>query len=637
MKELTPGDLIAGKFRLDRIVGRGGMGSVWAARNEQLGMLVALKFIEAEQGTDLADARARFEREARAAAQIRSPHVAQILDHGLDGDRPYIAMELLEGEDLGERLRREGYLSLPAVARIVTQVSKALRRAHEAGIIHRDLKPGNIFLARFDDDEIVKILDFGVAKVRPTGAIDPADATQTGVVFGSPSYMSPEQARGVRTLDHRSDLWSLAVIVFRAVTGVKPFQASSIGDLVVKLCIDPLPVATSFAPDLPPEIDRFFERAFARDIDKRFASAVDLAAALEAVAARSIAGAAPMVGAQTIGAPMVGAPTVGAQTFSSGPFPSAPLPNARPLPAPPPGMVPGPNVTSPTPLPPMAPPPASMTPAPLPPIAPPPPAPFPPIVPPPAVIAPVSGPPPSVGSGPHVAFASGTLTPPPGSAPPIDPLPPTASPSPAMWSVEPAPDPDALTIVRPRPPEASARIEVQAPAPIVTPPPSTPVVAPHIAPPEHAASLQAAPVQAAPSPPSVASSAPRIDASQRRLVIGAAIGASVLGLLVAVLAVVSLTGSAGGVAPAAHPAVSAAAIESVSERRTDPVPPSSTASASAAPSVASAEPSAEPSATAEPASSGVAADGAEPDPSAKSGAGQRLPTKPGKKRPNFGY
>src|SRR5262249_55452837 len=157
----------------------------WAGRQVQLDMPVALKFIDAEPAggilTDPAEAHARFEREARAAAQIRSPHVVQIIDHGIDMidgvARPYIAMELLEGEPPGQRLERERRLSLPAAARIVTQVAKALRRAHDTGIIHRDLKPGNIFLARFDDDEVVKVLDFGVAKMRRHGSIGPSLAT----------------------------------------------------------------------------------------------------------------------------------------------------------------------------------------------------------------------------------------------------------------------------------------------------------------------------------------------------------------------------------------------------------------------------------------------------------------------------
>ena len=292
MSDLGQGSTVAGKYRLERLIGRGGMGSVWAARHLQLDTLVAVKFIDSV--SDVGDARMRFEREARAAAQLRSPHVVQILDHGIDDDeRPYIAMELLEGEDLGERLRRTPRLSLAATATIVTQAAKALRRAHDGGVIHRDLKPGNIFLACFDDDEVVKLLDFGVAKLRYNELAPGVQMTQTGVIFGSPSYMSPEQARGNRVIDHRTDLWSLAVIVFRCITGTKPFEAGSIGDLVIKLCIDPLPMPTKVATDLPPEMDRFFERAFARDPDQRFQSAAALALEFEAIVARAAVTASP--------------------------------------------------------------------------------------------------------------------------------------------------------------------------------------------------------------------------------------------------------------------------------------------------------------------------------------------------------
>ncbi len=304
MSHLAPGTVIAGKFRLERVIGRGGMGSVWAARHEQIGMPVAVKFIEAS--ADTPESRARFEREAKAAGQLRSPHVVQILDHGVDGDTPYIAMELLEGEDLGARLRRVGRISIAEMTAILTPIAKAIRRAHESGIVHRDLKPSNIFLARFDDDEIAKILDFGVAKYR-TGELDPTqNLTQVGVVFGSPAYLSPEQARGMRVVDHRTDLWSLGVIVFRSLVGRKPFEAGTIGDLVVKLCIDPAPVPSAWAPDLPKEVDRFFERAFARDITKRFQTAVEMAQALEDVAAsqREVVTARPPAQAGTVTEPL---------------------------------------------------------------------------------------------------------------------------------------------------------------------------------------------------------------------------------------------------------------------------------------------------------------------------------------------
>src|SRR4051812_8109284 len=146
---LREGTVIAGKYRLERPLARGGMGAVWVARHLQLDELVAVKFMDISLPA-VADARVRFEREAKAAARIRSPHVVQILDHGVDGEMPYIVMELLEGEHLGAKLKREGRLSLSAVAVITEQVAKALHRAHKAGIIHRDLKPANVFLARVD-------------------------------------------------------------------------------------------------------------------------------------------------------------------------------------------------------------------------------------------------------------------------------------------------------------------------------------------------------------------------------------------------------------------------------------------------------------------------------------------------------
>ena len=329
MSDLGQGSTVAGKYRLERLIGRGGVGSVWAARHLQLDTLVAVKFIDSV--SDTGDARMRFEREARAAAQLRSPHVVQILDHGIDEDeRPYIAMELLEGEDLGERLRRTPRISLQATATIVTQAAKALRRAHDGGVIHRDLKPGNIFLARFDDDEVVKLLDFGVAKLRYNELAPGVQMTQTGVIFGSPSYMSPEQARGNRIIDHRTDLWSLAVIIFRCITGSKPFEAGSIGDLVIKLCIDPLPMPTKIAPDLPLEMDRFFERAFARDPAQRFQSAGALAVEFEAIVARTTATAGPSVAVLPPPPPALAPPSnSGSMASPFSPFPGSMGPSAR--------------------------------------------------------------------------------------------------------------------------------------------------------------------------------------------------------------------------------------------------------------------------------------------------------------------
>jgi serine/threonine protein kinase len=281
MPLLHEGNMVAGKYRLERSLAKGGMGSLWVARHVQLNMHVAIKFMDTASMTS-EEARARFDREAKAAAQIQSPHVAQVHDYGVENGIPYIAMELLHGEDLGHRIRRERRLSLQDVARILAQAAKALRKAHEAGLIHRDLKPANIFLARSDDEEIVKILDFGVVKVATVGVV--TEATQTGIVVGSVNYMSPEQARGVRELDHRSDLWSLGVLAFRALTGNHPFPGEQVGDVIVKICSEPIPKPSKLVPALGPEVDQFFERALARDLSDRFQSAREFAEALSLVA-----------------------------------------------------------------------------------------------------------------------------------------------------------------------------------------------------------------------------------------------------------------------------------------------------------------------------------------------------------------
>jgi serine/threonine-protein kinase len=275
------GSIIAGKYRLERVLARGGMGAVWMARHLQLGMAVAIKFMD-PTFADLAEGRSRFEREAKAAALIQSPNVVQIHDYGVEEGTPYIAMELLTGEDLGSRLRRERRLPIRVTASLVTQVCKALRKAHEAGVIHRDLKPANVFLVRGDDDEVVKVLDFGIAKITGVGAAE--DATKTGVVLGSVHYMSPEQARGTKEIDARSDLWSLAVIAYRALTAHFPFPGDQLGDVIVKICTDPIPLPSQYLPELGGEVDRFFKRALARIPDERFQNAREFAAAFAELA-----------------------------------------------------------------------------------------------------------------------------------------------------------------------------------------------------------------------------------------------------------------------------------------------------------------------------------------------------------------
>jgi serine/threonine-protein kinase len=221
--------------------------------------------------------RMRFEREAIAAARLRSPNVVTVIDHGVWEGVPYIAMELLEGEDLSVRLRRVGCLSPRETVSIVAQVARALTRAHAAGLVHRDLKPANIFLVRDDDREIAKVLDFGVAKLDSRAGVD--EMTTTGAVLGTPHYMSPEQAQGAKNLDHRSDLWALAVVAYRCLTGLLPFDSEALGELFVRIIMRPLPVPSQVAP-VPPGLDAWWLRAASRDPAMRFQSARELADAL---------------------------------------------------------------------------------------------------------------------------------------------------------------------------------------------------------------------------------------------------------------------------------------------------------------------------------------------------------------------
>ncbi|WP_437841857.1 protein kinase domain-containing protein [Sorangium sp. So ce1153] len=279
MTSLAEGSVIAGRYRLERMLARGGMGSIWVARHLQLDVGVAVKLMASEYAASTT-ARARFEREARAAAQLKIPNVVHVHDYGIEDDTPFLVMELLEGEDLETRLAREGRLTGAATLTIVTQVCKALRRAHETGIIHRDLKPANLFLSRQDEDELVKILDFGIAKAE--GMLLAGKETKTGTLVGSPYYMSPEQVRRSKSLDRRSDLWSVGVIIYRCLTGRLPFPGEEIGEVFVAICTEDFPLPSSLAPELGPEVDRFFARALMRDPEHRFQSASELAEAFHA-------------------------------------------------------------------------------------------------------------------------------------------------------------------------------------------------------------------------------------------------------------------------------------------------------------------------------------------------------------------
>ncbi|MEQ9324003.1 MAG: serine/threonine-protein kinase [Polyangiaceae bacterium] len=282
------GALIAGSYRLTAEIASGGMGSVWRATNINLDAPVAVKFMHVDMVEDQ-QLRARFEREAKASARIRSPHVVRVHDHGVDEltGMPFIVMEALEGEDLGRRLKRVGKLEPAEVIRVAEQICRGLRRAHDLGVVHRDLKPANVFLCERDDD-MVKLLDFGIAKLAGSGSettpaarglgAEPESLTNTGQILGSPHYMSPEQIRAT-DVDARSDLWSLAVILYRALTGRRPFEARDISAVFVAICADPLDPPSRIAPSLPTSIDRFFAKALNRDPDGRYGNATYFARA----------------------------------------------------------------------------------------------------------------------------------------------------------------------------------------------------------------------------------------------------------------------------------------------------------------------------------------------------------------------
>jgi serine/threonine-protein kinase len=268
--QLAENVVVANRFRLVKLIGKGGMGSVWQAFDQNLNTDCAIKFIEGEHANK-AEAHTRFKREAQAAAQLRSAHIVQIFDHNIWEGVPYLAMELLEGEDLAKRLARVDKIATSDVAIIMTQVCRALGKAHERGIVHRDLKPDNIFLVRDDDRETAKVLDFGIAK-HTHGGFDVGTKTKTGSVLGTPVYMSPEQAQG-KDVDTRSDLWSLAVIVFEAVTGKLPFDSEALGDLFVKIIVSPVPIPSEIDRSIPPGFDAWWARAASRDPERRFQTA----------------------------------------------------------------------------------------------------------------------------------------------------------------------------------------------------------------------------------------------------------------------------------------------------------------------------------------------------------------------------
>lgn len=247
------------------------MGQVWRAEHLLLRAEVAVKLMNPELGRSR-EGLSRFLREAQAAAALRSPHVVQILDYGVDRGTPYFAMELLDGESLRTRLRRVGRLNPKEAGTLFLQLGRAVSRAHDAGIIHRDLKPDNVFILRNDEEELVKVLDFGIAKLHDPNADKPAGSACRGAApLGTPYYMSPEQLVGSRALDCRSDVWAIGVMAFECLVGRKPFDAQTISGLALAIASGPLPVPSGWAI-VPSGFDSWFWRACSRDLRYRFSS-----------------------------------------------------------------------------------------------------------------------------------------------------------------------------------------------------------------------------------------------------------------------------------------------------------------------------------------------------------------------------
>jgi tRNA A-37 threonylcarbamoyl transferase component Bud32 len=275
---LVPGNVVAGKFRVERTVGEGGMAVVVAATHIHLEQLVAVKFFRGDLVADQ-EAAARFTREAKAAAQIRSEYVARVLDAGVTEDEiPYIAMEYLEGRALDKVLAEDGRLNVQMAVEIAVQACEGLAEAHARGVVHRDIKPSNLFLVeRAHSWQMIKILDFGISKVAPTALSN----ITTNVMMGTPCYMSPEQLRSTATVDQRTDIWSLGATLYELLSGNAPFDPSQgFLDLADAIVLKPLPSLRELRPEIPEGLDGVVARCLAKDRGARFSSAAELAMAL---------------------------------------------------------------------------------------------------------------------------------------------------------------------------------------------------------------------------------------------------------------------------------------------------------------------------------------------------------------------
>ncbi len=275
--EVLPGQVLAGKYKIEQVLGKGGMGVVTAAMHLQLQERVALKFLLPEALAN-PEAVRRFEREARAAVKIKSEHVARVTDVGvLETGAPYMVMEYLSGLDLGQYLESYGVLEPSEAVEYLLQACEAVAEAHSLGIVHRDLKPANLFrILRADGTPSIKVLDFGISKVAADHSL-----TQTSSMMGSPYYMSPEQMTSAKSVDARSDIWSLGVILHELLTGRTPYEGDTVPEICVQILHEPPPKLTALRPDLSPGLEKVVARALEKDRANRYpdiaALATDLA------------------------------------------------------------------------------------------------------------------------------------------------------------------------------------------------------------------------------------------------------------------------------------------------------------------------------------------------------------------------
>jgi serine/threonine protein kinase len=273
------GRTVEGKYRIDALLGSGGMGAVFSAENLRIGKQVAIKILLRAYAKD-SEAERRFYREARMAGSLGHPNIVEVFDMGaLENGQPFQVMELLRGETLASRLKTEGALAFEDSLEIAEQVLSALIAAHQKGVVHRDLKPENIFLTERGGERAAKLLDFGISKNLQRGDDETLSLTRPGAVVGTPYYLSPEQARGDR-VDHRADLWAMGVVLYEMLTGSLPYKAENYNRLIVKILTTRPAPPRSLRPAIEPALEEIVLRALSFEPDQRFQSAAEMRGAL---------------------------------------------------------------------------------------------------------------------------------------------------------------------------------------------------------------------------------------------------------------------------------------------------------------------------------------------------------------------